>query len=137
MRLLRETIIVLIVSIILYFVVTFAFDKKHEKIMKNCFYSYAYVTKVYKYGELSKGSRYNGASLPMVDFYYEINGHKYYAKRTITNTVKVVEKGDKYLLIVSKEDIEKNILMFNYLIKDSVDFKRYVEEFEQRRKQKE
>jgi hypothetical protein len=132
----KETVLVLIICVLLYFVVNFAFDKKDKEIMKNCFYSCAYVTKKNEYGELAKGGRYGaGASVESVDFFYEIDGQKYYDRCAIPKKSGVVKNGDKYLMLISKEDRAKYIVMFKYPIKDSTDFKRYVKEFEELRKQ--
>jgi len=134
----KETIIVLIACVLLYFVVSIAFDRKEKEIMKNCFYSYAYVTKKNEYGELAKGGRYGaGASVESIDFFYEIDGHKHYDRYAIPKKAGVVKKGDKYLMLISKDNSKRYVVMFKYPIKDSADFKRYVKEFEQMREHKE
>ena len=92
----KETVLVLIICVLLYFVVNFAFDKKDKEIMKNCFYSCAYVTKKNEYGELAKGGRYGaGASVESVDFFYEIDGQKYYDRCAIPKKSGVVKKDRK------------------------------------------
>lgn len=45
--------------------------------------------------------------------------------------------GDKFLVLYDKEDPDRAVIRLDYPIKDSADFKRYVKEFEQMRKQKE
>jgi len=49
----------------------------------------------------------------------------------------LARKKDKFLVLYDKENPEKSIIRLDYPIKDSSDFKRYVQEFEQMRKQKE
>lgn len=133
----KETIIVLSVCIFLYFVVKIAFNKKDKEILKNCDYSCAYVTKKNEYGELAKGGKYgSGASVESIDFFYEIDGQKHYDRCAIPKKTGIVKEGDKYLILISKDDNKKHIVMFKYPINDSNDFKHYVKEFEQMRKQK-
>ena len=47
-----------------------------------------------------------------------------------------VKKGEKYLVFYKQDNPEKSIIRLDYPIKDSTDFKRYVKEFEQMRKEK-
>lgn len=43
--------------------------------------------------------------------------------------------GDKFLVLYNKDKPKESIIRLDYPIKDSTDFKRYVKEFEQMRKQ--
>ena len=132
----KETIIFFCVLVVLFFIGRFVINNRDKEVLQNCDYSYAYVTNKYEYGELAKGGKYGtGASLESIDFYYEINGQKYYDRCTIPRKTGIVKKGDKYLIVISKDDNEKFIVMFKYPIKDSADFKRYVKKFEQDRLQ--
>jgi len=45
--------------------------------------------------------------------------------------------GMKFLVIYDTENPKESIIRLDYPIKDSTDFRRYVKEFEQKRKQKE
>jgi hypothetical protein len=44
--------------------------------------------------------------------------------------------GSRFLVVYDAEDPQKSIIRLDYPIKDSADFKRYVQEFEEMRKQK-
>lgn len=47
-----------------------------------------------------------------------------------------VEIGEKYLVLYKKGNPKENRMFFDYRIKDSTDFKRYIKEIEKKRKQK-
>jgi hypothetical protein len=131
----KETFIFFSVLVVLFFVGKFAINNRDKNTMQNCNYSYAQITKKYKYGELAKGERYGaGSSLASVDFIYNIDGRKYHGRTSIPKKAGVINTGDKYMIALNKNDNEKFIVMFNYPIKDSTDFKRYVKEFEEKRK---
>jgi hypothetical protein len=48
----------------------------------------------------------------------------------------LAKRNDKFLVLYDKGDPRKSIIRLDYPIRDSTDFKRYVKEFEQIRKQK-
>lgn len=129
----KETIIFFSVLAVLFFIGKLAIENRDKNTMQNCNYSTAEITKKYEYGELSTGDRYGvGGSLESVDFLYNVNGEEYYGRTSIPKDAGFIKTGDKYLIITSKNDDEKYIVMFKYPIQDSVDFKRYVKEFEQK-----
>jgi len=47
-----------------------------------------------------------------------------------------IKKGDRFLVLYLPEKPKTAIMLFDYPIKDSADFKRYVKKFEQMRKEK-
>jgi len=49
----------------------------------------------------------------------------------------ITKPGKKFLVIYDTENPKESIIRLDYPIKDSTDFRRYVKEFEQMRKQKE
>lgn len=133
----KETVIFFSVLVVLYFIGKYAINNRDKNTMQNCNYSYAQITKKYKYGELAKGDRYGiGGSLESVDFVYNIDGKKYYGRTSIPKEAGIIKIGDKYLIITNRDDNEKFIVMFKHPIKDSADFKRYVMELEHKQKKK-
>ncbi len=85
-----------------------------------------------------KGIANNAGKRSKVSFYFTINDQK------ITNTYEKshayvpndgIKQGDKYLVAYKRDDPNKNLMLFDYPIKDSTDFKRYVKEIKQMRKQ--
>lgn len=76
---------------------------------------------------------------PAIGYHFTLNGetisNKYDAYKADVPT-DGVKDGEKYLVLYKKDNPAENRMFFKYPIKDSTDFKRYVKEFEQMRKQK-
>ena len=70
-------------------------------------------------------------------FFYDDSGNKYYRgdskKLPKGNFRKNIIEGDQFLVIYDEDGSD---IYFDYPIKDSIDFRRYVKEFEEMRKQK-
>lgn len=64
---------------------------------------------------------------------YQNGGATFKGKYPSKNQRKTLLKDDKFLIMYN---LEGSLILFDYPIKDSADFKRYVKEFEQMRKQK-
>ena len=79
----------------------------------------------------------NTGRTPTVEYYFSLNGdtfvNKYDAYKADVPT-KGVKEGGKYLVLYNKSNPAENRMFFDYPIKDSTDFKRYVKEFEDMRK---
>ncbi|QZE15149.1 hypothetical protein K4L44_04775 [Halosquirtibacter laminarini] len=111
-----------IVGAIALVIIKYAFEKKDERTMQNCYYSIAHITEHYKYGEQSKSIGSTGGSQPSVDFVFQFNGKSYSSNTNTSGLNRTIKKGGKYLLIIRKDNIKTNIVKFNYPIKDSTDF---------------
>ena len=118
--------VILIGSIVLiYLIVSNNDKKKHQQLISRGIYAIAEIS-FYKPRD---------ARPSKVRYTFVIKGQIYKDSQSsrIPSEVKV---GNKYFLLVNEEDYKKTEIFFNYPIKDSTDFKRYVKEFEEKRKQK-
>ena len=85
-------------------------------------------------------------SIRGVVFFFYINGNKFIIldgygfldekESKNESSATYAEKGQKYLVLYRSDDPNKAIMRLDYPIKDSIDFQRYVKEFELRRKTK-
>jgi len=90
----------------------------------------------------------SNSSTYSISFNYSVNSKEYHGGDTrcfedsseaadaFTNKDKA-KPGDKFLVLYNNEKPKKSIIRLDYPIRDSSDFKRYVKEFKQMRKQKE
>lgn len=76
---------------------------------------------------------------PAVEYHFNFDGeiivNKYDAYKADVPP-EGIKEGEKYLVLYRKDNPTENRMFFNYSIKDSIDFEKYVTEFEQMRKQK-
>jgi hypothetical protein len=75
---------------------------------------------------------------PAIEYHFNLNGetivNKYDAYKADVPSGGIKE-GEKYLVLYDKDNPTENRMFFSYPIRDSTDFKKYVKEFEQMRKQ--
>ena len=91
---------------------------------------------------------YSGGRTYSISFSYKVDGKDYRngdthcfldspkASNAFTNK-DLARKKDRFLVLYNKENPKESIIRLDYPVKDSADFKRYVKEFEQKRKLKE
>ena len=108
--------------------------KEHHEIISNGCYT---IGTVYFYSSVKDGlyvpPMINSPSNPAgVKFSYIVNGKPYnnqynadYYKMPLSGIV----DGEKYLVIYKKNEPEKSLMLFNYPVKDSSDYNRYIKEF--------
>lgn len=78
---------------------------------------------------ISKGGYHSNGG---INFYFKLD--RIYSGRISDWPGKGIKKGDQFLVLYLEKDPRKSILLLDKPVKDSTDFKRYVKEFEEKRK---
>ena len=117
--------------------------KKRAQFMKEQEFAIGILTGRGYSSVMPKGSRY----VAYVSFRYNINGEVYESSdmscyldspqaSTAFKDKNVASKGDRFLVVYNGIEPKQSIIRLDYPIKDSTDFRRYVEEIERERKGK-
>ena len=111
-----------------------------EKLITNAAYSIGEVTYYLSGKSTMIGKFFNNTGRDAEVEYHFIVGTNDYKNRYSSYFGEVpndgVAVGERYLVLYNKDSLEQNRMYFKNPIKDSTDFKRYVQEFEKIRKKK-
>lgn len=128
--------IIFIVVIILYNIRTKEKEEYQEKLLANAYYS---IGEVSKYFPRKMRIFNNTGRSANVEYHFMANAKEYTNKYTASDA-KVpdegVSVGERFLVLYLKDNPEESRMFFEYPVKDSIDFKRYVKEFEEMKNKK-
>lgn len=130
-----------IMSMCIFLLIGYYFtSKKKKSILENFEYSTAVVIKKYEYGYFDSVK----GSLPSVNVFYGFEDQYFESDivaigmklETIFDKSKIepVEVGDRFLMIVSKNDPNKFIILWDFKLIQQGDFEKYVKKFEELQK---
>lgn len=128
--------IIFIVAVILYNIRTKEKEEFQKKLLANASYSIGEVSKYFP----RKMKVFNGTGRDAnVEFHF-IADEKEYINKYEASDAKVPDEGvtvgEKFLVLYLKDNPEESRMFFDYPVKDSIDFKRYVMEFEEMKNKK-
>lgn len=123
--------IIFICFLIWYNVRTKEKEEYQKKLLANASYSIGEVSKYFP----RKMKVFNGTGRDAKIEYHFIADAKEYIKKYTASVAKVPDEGvsigEKFLVLYLKDNPEESRMFFDYPVKDSIDFKRYVKEFEE------
>lgn len=122
--------IIFIIAVVGYNVRTKEKEEYQKKLLANASYSIGEVSKYFP----QKMRILNGTGKSAnVEYHFMANAKEYINKYEASDA-KVpdegVSVGEKFLVLYLKDNPEESRMFFDYPVKDSTDFKRYVKEFE-------
>ena len=133
--------VIFVICIIGFFLLKKVSSNETDKIFKNGEYSIGRLLEFYKGNStlFAPNTVNQPSNTPYVRYKYSVNNIEFicrYDANTYNIPTKGIKEGKNYLVVYNKKDPQKSRILFDYIINDSIDFKKSIKKFEQKSIQK-
>ena len=115
--------LLLIIGLIAYLIVRIVLDRDEKKILNDCGFNVGTV-EIFFYSANSRSP-----IAYVLKYKYDVDGIEFEGRKHSFVPREGVKIGDKYIVAYSNENVKNSVMLFEYSIKQEVDFEKNIEKF--------